>query len=774
MNDPGAAPSLHRCPIVASPRLAFLPAFFAGRGGLESLRTCLAYAPKRGSEPDETDLGAGAEDAPEFLRVRFFPADMEDEEAVIPTLQHVADDVAMDIYHAELSVARERVVRHDDDDDDSVICTVDRRVRALLHLPCVTVQTLDITCPAPNGGPLVMEHLVRAPASGWTFRGSMAYNSTPNSSAPVFFLQGSSADEHTRAQHISCAYLTSDPRASVEGVRLLPGADDGPREAAMRIRVAASALVPAPSVTVHVVTCLTFGQDAHKSLTALLDATDDVAEMVQAHERAWAELWNARVDVAPKVDGPTPEETDAVMRVRFSLRLAMYHLHATGGGRSDLSGISAAGAACVHVAPLSTLFRVDDPPLPPPTRRLRPPAQGLGLSGLHLDLLWTDLGRWLDPAAGGPLLLSGNAAAQNDGGAIKLYGACLHAASLWDRYRVTGDAMWLRTDAAPVIFGVADLVASIVRAGPAQTTYPYHAEHRVPARLVTGLDETRRWGENSALNVAAARAALYAALQTALAVAPGDPRRQRWGTVLDGLTQPLIAGTPLALDIPSSPAAIQASAAIRVLGDVLLPMCHPALRFASGVTESTLHDRLAATLDHWTPLLHAEDTSPAALSRLTDGEARVRRRRRASNLLWTLHAQARLAQRTPSRIDGFAAGLETLFAEFGDAWGALTLDAEDTKIGPDMDLAASLVTTVVMGLLGTSIEGEVAETALYSSELGGASVAASAVMPSTWAHVALMGAGRWRRDCVVPNRVLFATSLLTQTDIQPWTVDYIA
>lgn len=562
----------------------------------------------------------------------------------------------------------------------------------------------------------------------------------------------------------------------------MPGADDGPREAAMRMRIASTS---DQEVTIHIVSCLTFGADAHKSLTALLNSgssyTDIVADMVATHERAWSDLWNARVDVAPKADGPTAEETEAVMRVRFALRLAMYQMHATGGGRSDLSGIAAAGATCVHAAPVATLFRVDDLPLPPPARRLRPPAQGLGLAGLHLDLLWTDIGRWLDPASGGPLLLSGPAATLNDGGALKLYGACLHAASLWDRYRVTGDTVWLRNDALPAIFGAADLVVSIARAGAAQSTYPYHVEQRLSARLVTGLDETRRWGENSALNVAAARAALYAALQTALSVAQGDPRQERWATVLDGLTQPLLIPT-----LPSSGLALEANTnningntnsnsigPLRSLGDVLMPLCHPFLRFASGVTESVLHSRLAATLDHWTPLL-ADDANPAVLALLPIGEARVRRRRRASNLLWSLHAHARLAQRTPSRIDGFATGLQTLFAEFGDAWGALTIDSADSRIGPDMDLAASLVTTVVMGLLGASIEGEVAETALYSSELGGASVAASAVMPPTWAHVALMGAGRWRRDCIVPNRVLFPTSGLTQSDIQPWTVNYLA
>jgi hypothetical protein len=563
-------------------------------------------------------------------------------------------------------------------------------------------------------------------------------------------------------------------------------------EARVRLRVPPGA----EAFSLHILCCCSGGTQARESVLALLRSGTSASSLVARHEQAWEALWQSRVDVAPKAAGMLPEETAAFARDLFTLRMAMYQLHASSGGRLDLSGTTASGASCVHVAAAASLL------LPPtssssggggntvPVSRLREGGvPELGLSGLYLDMVpWSDIGRWSDPATGAPRFPM-----SASDGAVRPFAACLHAASLWDAFRLSGDAGWLARVAFPVLSSVAEMVCGLAQGGEAEPTYPYFVRFHLPPGLLQGLggggERVLLSGEDHVLSVAAAVAALRAAARACVLVAPSDRRRHRWTQVSDGLFLPFLDdddGEVLALDRGGTDA--YANNDVRSLGDVLLPLLHPSLRSAVSSVGSQVDAVLSATFSHWFPLLAWDDVGSSVLPLLPASEARARRRRRACNMLWCLHARARIAQHRPSDIDGFVLELGEFFAEFRDAWGCISIDE---GFGADLDLSASLLLAVVAGLLGASIDGGCADNtnndnvndyvnniSMYSGNGGcgggggggGVSVSTSAVMPPTWQSASLLGGGGRLRP--VPNRVLLPSSALVASGVpyEFWTV----
>ena len=729
------------CPLLSSPSLALLP-MVTPEDGLSSRRTVAAG--RRNNEYDE--------DMCEFLRIRFTPEDVPDEEGFL--MRHDVNRISFDLRHASLSVSETAL-----DASDGVVCSVTRTVRVLQTLPCVAMQTLDVTRVVSDKA-LFIDHFVRAPmsygngAAAWTFDGSL-YNT---SAAQHFVLSAASSDCVSGGGMLAASYMGLG-EVTCEGFNVIPGEGAG-SEARVRLRVPPET----ESFTLHIMCCCSEGKKARESMLALLRAGTSASSLVSRHDMAWEALWQSRVDIVSKAAGMLQEETSEFMRDLFTLRMAMYQLHASGGGLMDLSGTSASGASCVHVAIASSLLLPTYSGQVVPLSRLHEDGvPELGLSGLYLDMVpWSDIGRWSDPATGAPRFLL----PMSDG--LRPFASCMHAVSLWDTYRLSGDAGWLARVAFPVLSNVADMVCSMAQVGEAQSTYPYFIRYHLPSGLLQGFGGELS-GEDHVLSVASAVTALRAASQASLIVAPSDIRRYRWTDVCDGLFLPFLDGAPpqvLAIDNSSSDISD-----LRTLGDVLLPLCHPSLRVAVSSVGSQVDAVLSDTFDYWFPRLSWDNVGE--LPRLPPSEARSRRRRRACNLLWCLHARARIAQQRPSNIDGFVSALREFFSEFRDAWGCISIDE---GFGADLDLSSSLLLVIVAGLLGASINGEVADNLYYSEGVGGGvSVSTSAVMPSTWQLVSLLGAGgrRLNKDSHVPNRVLLPSSALVSSGVayESWTVE---
>eukprot|EP00798_Chlamydomonas_sp_ICE-L_P008458 gene8458-biopygen3806 len=412
--------------------------------GLSSRRTVAAG--RRNNEYDE--------DMCEFLRIRFTPEDVPDEAGFL--MCHDVNKISFDLRHASLSVSETAL-----DASDGVVCSVTRTVRVLQTLPCVAMQTLDVTR-AVSDKVLFIDHFVRAPmsygngAAAWTFDGSL-YNT---SAAQHFVLSAASSDCVGGGGMHAASYMGLG-EVTCEGFNVIPGEGAG-SEARVRLRVPPET----ESFTLHILCCCSGGKKARKSMLALLRAGTSASSLVSRHDMAWEALWQSRVDIVSKTAGMLQEETSAFMRDLFTLRMAMYQLHASCGGLMDLSGTSASGASCVHVAIASSLllpaYRGQVVPL---SRLHEDGVPELGLSGLYLDMVpWSDIGRWSDPATGAPRFLS----PMSDG--LRPFAGCMHAVSLWDTYRLSGDAGWLARVAFPVLSNVADMVCSMAQVGEAQST----------------------------------------------------------------------------------------------------------------------------------------------------------------------------------------------------------------------------------------------------------------------------------------------------------------
>eukprot|EP00798_Chlamydomonas_sp_ICE-L_P026674 gene26674-biopygen3958 len=399
--------------------------------GLSSRRTVAAG--RRNNEYDE--------DMCEFLRIRFTPEDVPDEAGFL--MRHDVNKISFDLRHASLSVSETAL-----DASDGVVCSVTRTVRVLQTLPCVAMQTLDVTR-AVSDKALFIDHFVRAPmsygngAAAWTFDGSL-YNT---SAAQHFVLSDASSDCVGGGGMLAASYMGLG-EVTCEGFNVIPGEGAG-SEARVRLRVPPET----ESFTLHILCCCLGGKKARESMLALLRAGTSASSLVSRHDMAWEALWQSRVDIVSKTAGMLQEETSAFMRDLFTLRMAMYQLHASCGGLMDLSGTSASGASCVHVAIASSLllpaYRGQVVPL---SRLHEDGVPELGLSGLYLDMVpWSDIGRWSDPATGAPRFLL----PMSDG--LRPFAGCMHAVSLWDTYRLSGDAGWLARVAFPVLSNVADM-----------------------------------------------------------------------------------------------------------------------------------------------------------------------------------------------------------------------------------------------------------------------------------------------------------------------------
>eukprot|EP00798_Chlamydomonas_sp_ICE-L_P012941 gene12941-biopygen4994 len=399
--------------------------------GLSSRRTVAAG--RRNNEYDE--------DMCEFLRIRFTPEDVPDEEGFL--MRHDVNRISFDLRHASLSVSETAL-----DASDGVVCSVTRTVRVLQTLPCVAMQTLDVTR-AVSDKALFIDHFVRAPmsygngAAVWTFDGSL-YNT---SAAQHFVLSAASSDCVSGGGMLAASYMGLG-EVTCEGFNVIPGEGAG-SEARVRLRVPPET----ESFTLHILCCCSEGKKARESMLALLRAGTSASSLFLRHDMAWEALWQSRVDIVSKAAGMLQEETSAFMRDLFTLRMAMYQLHASCGGFMDLSGTSASGASCVHVAIASSLllptYRGQVVPL---SRLHEDGVPELGLSGLYLDMVpWSDIGRWSDPATGAPRFLL----PMSDG--LRPFAGCMHAVSLWDTYRLSGDAGWLARVAFPVLSNVADM-----------------------------------------------------------------------------------------------------------------------------------------------------------------------------------------------------------------------------------------------------------------------------------------------------------------------------
>eukprot|EP00798_Chlamydomonas_sp_ICE-L_P000965 gene965-biopygen2302 len=334
--------------------------------GLSSRRTVAAG--RRNNEYDE--------DMCEFLRIRFTPEDVPDEEGFL--MRHDVNRISFDLRHASLSVYETAL-----DASDGVVCSVTRTVRVLQTLPCVAMQTLDVTRIVSDKA-LFIDHFVRAPmsygngAAAWTFDGSL-YNT---SAAQHFVLSAASSDCVSGGGMLAASYMGLG-EVNCEGFNVIPGEGAG-SEARVRLRVPPET----ESFTLHILCCCSEGKKARESMLALLRAGTSASSLVSRHDMAWEALWQSRVDIVSKAAGMLQEETSEFMRDLFTLRMAMYQLHASCGGLMDLSGTSASGASCVHVAIASSLLLPTYSGQVVPLSRLHEDGVlELGLSGLYLDMV---------------------------------------------------------------------------------------------------------------------------------------------------------------------------------------------------------------------------------------------------------------------------------------------------------------------------------------------------------------------------------------------------
>eukprot|EP00798_Chlamydomonas_sp_ICE-L_P014883 gene14883-biopygen23924 len=334
--------------------------------GLSSRRTVAAG--RRNNEYDE--------DMCEFLRIRFTPEDVPDEEGFL--MRHDVNRISFDLRHASLSVSETAL-----DASDGVVCSVTRTVRVLQTLPCVAMQTLDVTRVVSDKA-LFIDHFVRAPmsygngAAAWTFDGSL-YNT---SAAQHFVLSAASSDCVSGGGMLAASYMGLG-EVTCEGFNVIPGEGAG-SEARVCLRVPPET----ESFTLHILCCCSEGKKARESMLALLRAGTSASSLVSRHDMAWEALWQSRVDIVSKAAGMLQEETSEFMRDLFTLRMAMYQLHASCGGLMDLSGTSASGASCVHVAIASSLLLPTYSGQVVPLSRLHEDGvPELGLSDLYLDMV---------------------------------------------------------------------------------------------------------------------------------------------------------------------------------------------------------------------------------------------------------------------------------------------------------------------------------------------------------------------------------------------------
>lgn len=588
--------------------------------------------------------------------------------------------------------------------------TICRTIRVLRHLPGgVVLQTVQIL----SGTLSYIDHIV-TPVSDGPIDGSL-YDS-------IFVL---SVDD------VATAYMG-------ENISL----DGGLREEAFesesrvaRVRVSLSSTTD----TIHILSM----NGPREALLALVNSvTPDY--LVECHEMFWSDLWFSRIDIDPKSsDVMTPNETATFATDRFTIRRAMHDLHATGFMNGvDASGAAALGTLPIHVSLMASLFGTcfDEEHMSAyvggERLTLVPPV--LGLKGSYLDSSWSDVFRSVDPVTRGVKLIPRSNKQRWDAfRKVRPLFGCMLAISLWDRYRITQDDVWLRDTAFPIISSIAEFVSSLVIGG-----------NRLG--LCDGF-----YASSPYTNHVAANAVLNAAIQAAITLGIAKDARERWTRHMDTLGSYTdfqdVAGDG------------------GVVGDTLFPLLHPSLRAAP------LTARPSSSIDaNILQILSSDLLDPHSYSG-TDVEKRTQSRRRATDMVWLMWAYARVAQgTTPAMIENFMGTMNTFFNEFRGPWCKLcspeVTGTTGPGTGPDIELGASFLLALAAGLLGVQVQGVVSENSVFSTTMG-VEASYSGVYPLHWQSLNLLGLGREQRTQILAmNRLLVPTTSLNLEDVEPWSV----
>lgn len=704
---------LENLPLLASPGLLILPSVSASDGTLRSART----------------LNSNDMDMCEFLSLR------------TPSSPLVTTRIVFDMKRSSLQIFQ-----------SCATATICRTIRVLRHLPGgVVLQTVRIL----SGTLSYIDHIV-TPVGDGPIDGSL-YDST-------FVL---SVDD------ISNAYLG-------ENISL----DGGLREEAFesesrvaRVRVSFSSTTTTND-TIHILSM----NGPREALLALVNSVTP-EYLVECHELFWSDLWFSRIDIDPKSsDVMTPNETIAFATDRFTIRRAMHDLHATGFMNGvDASGAAALGTLPIHVSFMASLFGTcfdeEQTSAYVGGDRLTPVPTVLGLKGSYLDSSWSDVFRSVDPVTRGMKLIPRSNKQRWDAfRKVRPLFGCMLAISLWDRYRVTQDDVWLRDTAFPIISSVAEFVSSLVIGG---------------GNRLGSCDGF--YASSPYTNHVAANAVLNAAIQGAITLGIAKDARERWTRHMDTLgsytdiqdttttntTTTATTNTTTASNTNTTTASntITSNNALSV-GDTLFPLLHPSLRAAP------LTARPSSSIDaNLLQILSSDLLQPHSYSG-TDVEKRTQSRRRATDMVWLMWAYARVAQgTTPALIENFADTMNTFFNEFRGPWcklcspevGPGTTTGPGTATGPgttgpDIELGASFLLALAAGLLGVQVQGVVSENSVFSTTMG-VEASYSGVYPLHWQSLNLLGMGREQRTQILAmNRLLVPTSSLNLEDIEPWSV----
>jgi hypothetical protein len=581
-----------------------------------------------------------------------------------------------------------------------------RTIRVLRHLPGgVAIQTIEIL----SGALDYIDHIV-TPINDSPIDGSL-YNST-------FILN---------VDKVAIAYVGSD--ISLDG---------GFREEAFEYesRVARVRILPSTSSLIHILSM----NGPREALLALVNSFD-IEHLIARHDNLWNELWISRIDIESKpLDAMTSDEKLKFEVDRFTIRRAMHDLHATGFMNGvDASGAAALGALPVHVSMLASLFcagEYSDGCAYLGGQRLAPVPDVIGLKGSYLDTSWSDISRSIDPITNGMKIMPRT---NNNRWAafrtIRPIFSCLLAISLWDRYRVTKDDIWLRDIAFPIISGVAELVVSLLIGDQLSTLDGFYA----PSKYA---------------NYTAANATLHAAIQSSITLGIGQNARDRWTKSMDVLSMHTDSQTVVNGSI----------------GDTLFPLLHPSLRASSlnMMPSSSLDASILSLINpsEGVKLLPHQYSA-------TDIEKRTQSRRRASDMIWLLWGYARISQgSSPSMINEFTNIMTSFFTEFRGPWCTLySPETVSIKCGPDVELGASFLMALAAGLMGVHIQGLVSENSVFSTTMG-VEASYSGVFPPYWQSMNLLGVGKDRKmKFLALNRLLMPPqSSLIESDIASWSV----
>lgn len=702
---------------------------------------------------------------------------------------HTTQDVTFDMKRAVLHVTQtiDTPELNDVNRPSERICTCTHSIRVLRHMPYFILHSVTVDVPVERQGTTItIEHLLRAPSRsdiasfdtslmGGTLIGSA--NRVP----PTHILSGMQKSNYDKVAQVKCAsaYIfndasiatfTGDVKSNHRGI------------GGTRIEIASAP----PSFTIHILSCLETITPRDLLLGSFIRHgmgrnDDGVSNLISKHELSWKELWFSRIDIQPKPDLDMQAQ-EVFDRTMYIVRHAMYVMHAT-NCNVDFTG-SMQYAREVHIRPLFNIFRTDASfahgrlkgSLQEATRR----ARQLGLDGAYFDMCWGCVGRSLTDHGSGYAVphISQVRSIYNLG--LGLHGSTLIAVNIWDYFRVTLNRIWLREEGYPVLADIADMICDVAQAYDKQTVFPFYTKYQIHG--TTGLFDDTKTVTDPILTTMSAHVALTAAIEAAKQL--DETSQGRWDEVRNGLSVSYLKDVSIESKGVSINILAQNSIETNVPGDtpstikdlfeMLHPLNAPSLNRTIFRSETDASLALAGVMDFWVPRRAVD--SDAYIYALPLDEARIRRRRLATESIAIMNSSCRLAQtHDPSRITTFSEYFADVANKHVNIWGSINLVMSPTELNhADEDLSASMLLAIGYGMANININTVVSDTSLYSSEVE-ISVASSSILPPTWMRLIIKGVGKTRRDYSVWNRIMFSNGTnANSTNYTPWSVDNIS